>query len=139
LVAESHSILARWRNHFSQLLNIHGFNNVRQTDIPTAEPYVSEPSDFEVQLAIEKLKSRKSPGTDHIPPELIKAERRIIRNEIHKLTISVWNKEKLPDIARIRSFYLSIRRAIKEIVIIIGVYHSYQLRTKFYPASCCQG
>jgi len=31
LVADSHSILARWRNHFSQLLNIHGINNVRQT------------------------------------------------------------------------------------------------------------
>jgi C4-type Zn-finger protein len=24
LVADSHSILARWRNHFSQLFNIHG-------------------------------------------------------------------------------------------------------------------
>jgi hypothetical protein len=32
LVANSHSILARWRNHFSQLLNIHGVNDVRQTE-----------------------------------------------------------------------------------------------------------
>jgi hypothetical protein len=31
LIADSHSILARWRNHFSQLLNIHGINDVRQT------------------------------------------------------------------------------------------------------------
>jgi len=30
-VADSHSILARWRNHFSQLLNVHGVNDVRQT------------------------------------------------------------------------------------------------------------
>ena len=29
LVADSHCILARWRNHLSQLFNIHGFNNVR--------------------------------------------------------------------------------------------------------------
>jgi hypothetical protein len=29
LVADSHSILATWRNHFSQLLNIHGVNDVR--------------------------------------------------------------------------------------------------------------
>jgi hypothetical protein len=29
LVADSHSILPRWRNHFSQLLNVHGVNNVR--------------------------------------------------------------------------------------------------------------
>ena len=29
LVADFHCILARWRNHLSQLLNIHGFNDVR--------------------------------------------------------------------------------------------------------------
>jgi len=29
LVADSHCILARWRNHLSQLLNINGFNDVR--------------------------------------------------------------------------------------------------------------
>ena len=64
--------MARWRNHFSQLFNIHGVNDLRQTEIPTAEPLVPEPSAFEVELAIEKLKSHKSPGIDHIP-ELIKA------------------------------------------------------------------
>ena len=31
-----------------------------------------EPSAFEVELAIEKLKSHKSPGIDQIPAELIK-------------------------------------------------------------------
>jgi len=30
LVADSYGILARWRNHFSQLLNILGVNDVRQ-------------------------------------------------------------------------------------------------------------
>jgi hypothetical protein len=33
LITDSHSILARWRNHFSQLMNVHGVNNVRQTEI----------------------------------------------------------------------------------------------------------
>jgi len=28
-VTDSHSILARWRNHFCQLFNVHGFNYVR--------------------------------------------------------------------------------------------------------------
>jgi len=36
LVADYHSILARWRNHIAQLLNIHGVNDVRQTEIHTA-------------------------------------------------------------------------------------------------------
>jgi hypothetical protein len=48
-------------------------------------------------MAIEKPKSHKSPGTDQIPAELIKAGGRIIRSEIHKLIISIWNKEKLPE------------------------------------------
>jgi len=38
LVAESHSMLSRWRNYFSQILNVHGVNDVRQTEIHTAEP-----------------------------------------------------------------------------------------------------
>jgi len=96
-VADSHSILARGRKHFSQLLNIHGVNDVRQIELHTAEPLVPEPSVFEVELANEKLKSHKSPGNDQIPAELIKAGGRTFRCEIRKLIISVWNKEKLPE------------------------------------------
>ena len=59
LVTDSHSIFARWRNHFSQLLNIHGVNDVRQSEIHTAESLVPGPSAFEVELAIEKLKSHR--------------------------------------------------------------------------------
>ena len=64
LFTDSHSILARWRNHFSHLLNVHGVNDDRQTEIYTGEPLVPEPSAFEVELAIAKLKSHKSPGID---------------------------------------------------------------------------
>ena len=42
-------------------------------------------SALEVELAIEKLKSRKSPGIDQIPAELINAGGRTIRGAIHKL------------------------------------------------------
>jgi hypothetical protein len=51
-------------------LNVYGVNDVRQTEIHTAEPLVSEPSTFEFELAIEKLKSHPSPGIDQIPIEL---------------------------------------------------------------------
>jgi hypothetical protein len=95
LVTDSHSILARWRNHFSLLLNVHGVHYVRQTEIHTAKPLVSEPSAFEVQLAGGKLKIHKPPGIDEIPAELIKAGGRI-RFEIHKIINSIWNKEELP-------------------------------------------
>ena len=97
LVADPHSIMARWRNYFSQLLNAHEDNDVRQAEIHTVEPLVTEPSGFELELAIGKLKNHKSPGTDQIPAEFIKAGGRTICSVIHRLIISVWNKEELPE------------------------------------------
>ena len=96
-VAESYSILARWRNHFSQMVNIHGVNDVRQAEKHTEQPLVPEPSIFEIELAIQKLKSNKSPGIDQISAILMKAGGRTLRYEIHKLIISIWNKEELPE------------------------------------------
>ena len=52
---------------------MHGVKEAGQAEIHTAEPLVPEPSASEVELAINKLKSHKSPGIDHIPAELIKA------------------------------------------------------------------
>jgi hypothetical protein len=57
---------------------------------------VPEPSLVEVEIAIGNLKSYKSPGTDYIPAELIKAEGETLCSEIQKLICSVWNKEELP-------------------------------------------
>jgi hypothetical protein len=72
-------------------LNVHGVNDVRQTEIHTTQPLrvAPEPSTSEFELAIENLKSHKSPGIDQIPAELIKAGSRTIRCEIHKLIISI--------------------------------------------------
>jgi hypothetical protein len=56
LVTGSFSILARWRNHFSQLFNVHGVSDVRQIEIHTAEPIVPELSAFYFDMAMEKLK-----------------------------------------------------------------------------------
>jgi hypothetical protein len=62
-----------WRSYCSQLLIVHEVSDVRQAEIRTAEPLVPEPSDFEVEMAIGQLKRHKSPGTDQIQAELIKA------------------------------------------------------------------
>ena len=139
LVADSHSIMTRWKNYFSQLLDVHVAKDVRQAEIRTAEPLVPEPSAFEVELAIEKIKSHKAPGIDQIPAELIKAGGRTIRCAIHKLVISIWNKEELPE-------------EWKELIIVpihkkgdktdCNNYRGIsfcQLRTKFCPTFCLQG
>jgi hypothetical protein len=46
-----------WQNHFSQLFSVHGVNDLRQTEIHTAQPVVLELSAFEFEMAIEKIKS----------------------------------------------------------------------------------
>jgi len=56
---------------FLSAIELHGVNDVRQTEIHTTEPLVSETSAFEVEMAIEKLKRHKSLGTDKIPAEPI--------------------------------------------------------------------
>jgi len=89
LVADSHSIVARWRNYFPHLFNVHRVKDVGQAEIHTAEPLVTEPSAAEVELVIDKLKSHKSPGIDQIPAELIKAGGRTIYLEIHRLITSI--------------------------------------------------
>jgi hypothetical protein len=80
--------MARWRNYFSQTLNLYGVSDIRQGEIHTAEPLVPESCAVEVELANEKL-SHKSPGIDQIPAELIKSGSRTIRCAIHKLIISI--------------------------------------------------
>ena len=56
------SIFIRLRNYIFRLMNVHGVieckrgNDVRQAEIYVAEPHVSQPSAFEIELKIEKLK-----------------------------------------------------------------------------------
>ena len=95
LVTDYHSILARWKNHFCQLFNVCGVSDVKQTEIYTPKPLLPEPSVFEVEMVIQKLKRHKSPGIDQIKAGLIKAGGRTICSEIHELNNLIWNKEEL--------------------------------------------
>jgi hypothetical protein len=70
-------------------------SDVRQIEINTAEPVVPGPSHLEVEISIAKLKKYKSPGIDQILAELIQTGSETLVSVIHKLTNSVWNKEKL--------------------------------------------
>jgi hypothetical protein len=73
LIADPQNVLNRWKNFFNQVLNLHGVHDDRQMDIHMAEPLIPEPSPVEVEIAIGKLKSYKSLGTDQILTKLIKA------------------------------------------------------------------
>jgi hypothetical protein len=95
-MADIQNFLNSWKNLFNRVLNVHWVHDVRQINIHTTEPLVPEPSLVEVEIAIGKLKSYKSPGTDNISAELIKAGGEGLQSEIHRLISCIWNKEKLP-------------------------------------------
>jgi hypothetical protein len=86
--------LNRWKNFFNQVLNVHGFHDVRQMDIHTAEPLVPEPSLVEAEIAIGKLNSYETPDTGQIPAELIRTGGEILCSEIHKFICPVRNKKE---------------------------------------------
>ena len=126
MVADSHSILTRWRNH--------GDDDVRQTKMCTAEPLAPEPSDFEVEMAIGQLKRCKSPGIGEFPAELIKAVvQQFALRSINLIPFGI--RRNCLRSGRSQSLYVSTRRAIKQTVVIIEVCHLCQLHTKFYPTS----
>jgi len=120
-------------------LNVHDDNDARQAEIHIVELLVPEPSAFEVELAIGKLKNHKSPGIDQIPAELIKTGGSTIYCAIHKLIISIWNKEELPQEWKESTIVPIYKKGDKTDCNAIGAYHYCQLRTKFCPASCSQG
>jgi hypothetical protein len=78
-------------------LNVHGVNDVRQTEIHTAETLVPQPRAFQVEMVTDKLKGHRSPGIDQIPAELVKAGGRTIHSESHKRINSIWNEKELPE------------------------------------------
>jgi hypothetical protein len=96
LLVDPYKILNRCKNYFCQMLNIHKTGDVRQQEMHTAEPFVSEPSASEVEDAIGKLKRYKSPGAAQIPAKLIQAEGETLCSDIHKLIKLISNKEELP-------------------------------------------
>ena len=97
------------------------------------------PSAFEFEMAIGKLKGNKSLCTDQIPAKLVKAGGRTIRYEIHKLIISIWNKEEFTEEWRESIFVPIYKKGDKTDCNNYGGILFCQLRTKFYPTSCCQG
>jgi hypothetical protein len=97
LLVVSHNILNRWKNYFSQLLNVHSVGAVRQREIHTAEQLVPEPSPFEVEIATAKFKIYATPGIDQIGAELIQARGETLQSEIHNLiNYYIWNNDELP-------------------------------------------
>jgi hypothetical protein len=126
LLADSHNILSRWK-YFSQLLNLHRVSDVRQKEIHKAELLVPDHSSFEVDIAVTKLKSCKSPGSAQILAELI---HQVVKHYGLRSTSSLFVfgiRKNCLICGKSLLFYQFTRRAIKLTVVIIMGYHCCQL------------
>jgi hypothetical protein len=74
-------ILNRWKNYFCLLLNVHSVNDVRQTEIDTAEsvPCMAD-------TATKLLKRYISTGNVKLSEELIQAGGNTLRSGIYRLS-----------------------------------------------------
>jgi hypothetical protein len=92
---------------------VHGVNDVRHTEIHTAEPLVPEPSACEVEMDCEKLKLKNH----HV---LIKSQQNLLQQCVEQFALRSINLLILLGIrsnclrsGRNRSLYLLIRTVIK--------------------------
>jgi hypothetical protein len=96
LLADTHKIFDKSNNLFFQLLNVRKAGGLRQTEMHTAEPFVSGSSASEVEVAFVNLKYYKFPAVDQIPAQMFHAGGKTLRSENHELNKFTWNKEELP-------------------------------------------
>jgi hypothetical protein len=122
LLVDYHNILNRWKSYFSQLLNVHSVNDIRQIEIHTAQPLVPASSLLVVEIATTKLKKYNSPGSAQILAEVI--QKGGILSMIHK--------EELPISGKTLLLYKFIKRGIMLTLLIIVGYRCYQVHTKFF-------
>ena len=98
ILTEKGDILNRWKDHFCELLNSmeqdkgtsvkQDYKDKNEEDItPTVE---------EVEMAVQKLRNYKAPGTDNIPAELFKNGGNELVKHLHTIIKEIWQKEKMP-------------------------------------------
>jgi hypothetical protein len=91
--------LSRWVEHFDQQLNRTAMYHGNLVAPVRCEPYQvnCEPPDaLEIALAANKLKSKKAPGEDGIPPEIFKCCIYALLGSLHTLFRTIWETEIFP-------------------------------------------
>ena len=101
LILDKNKQLERWVEHYQALYSTE--NKVTQTALdsierlPVLEELDTPPTEDDLLKAINALSSGKAPGSDGIPPEIIKAGKgsSLIRH-LHSLLTKCWTEQKVP-------------------------------------------
>ncbi|XP_062615832.1 uncharacterized protein LOC134277519 [Saccostrea cucullata] len=93
--------MERWAEHYQELYsreNVVSVTAVENTNVlPAMEELDAPPSIDELSKAINSLASGKAPGSDGIPPEVIKAGKSsTLLHHLHKLLLQCWEEGTIP-------------------------------------------
>ncbi|CAF1656013.1 unnamed protein product, partial [Adineta ricciae] len=104
-ILNSQERLQRWKDHFSDLLNVPSHVNqsiLDQIPIPVISSVEQRrqekpPSLDEVHQAIGQMKSWKAPGNDDVSADLLKAGVTPVALWLHEIFMDIWQSEEMVD------------------------------------------
>ena len=89
--------LARWKEHFQDILNRPPPQNPPELEPgPPLNIDTGDMTKLEILTALKSLKNGKAAGTDNIPAEALKEGGAEIVDHLHKLLSLIWTKEEIP-------------------------------------------
>jgi len=102
-VVHPKEVLDLWKEHFEAHLNtsfphdINAINDLEpeENELPSG-PHENEINKDEVRSAIRKMKKKKTPGSDEITTEVIKAGGDSMVDMLHKIFNVIWRSEMTP-------------------------------------------
>jgi hypothetical protein len=104
ILSKEEEIKTRWKTYFRDLLTIPAMADqsnpleatyINQAD--TEEELEEEPPDIlDIEMAIQSMNNKKSPGIDNISMELYRKWGGLLLNKIHSLIKRIWREEKMP-------------------------------------------
>ena len=100
LIKDKQGINDRWKDHFSQLLNLPSSVDQAALDLipqnPTLNHLDDPPSFEEIQKATKQMSAGKAAGKDGIPAELFKALSEEAMQTFQSVLTSIWEEEDMP-------------------------------------------
>ena len=92
--------MERWVEHYSDLYSRQNVVTSSALDaikcLPVMEELDNEPTNDELSKAINSLASRKAPGSDGIPPDLIKHCKTTLLQPLHNVLCACWKEGAVP-------------------------------------------
>lgn len=92
--------IERWVERYSNLYSKERHVDGQLREIIPQLPEMTEldipPTEEELAIAIEELASRKAPGNDNIPAEVVKENKAFLLPYLHKLLMTCWLEAEIP-------------------------------------------